>query len=202
MAGATTDRIVTGEEFLKLVEAAPEDVTLELIRGHVREIPTMTTRGPRHAMAIARFSHKLIEWVDEHEPQAGVVASGEVRCRLSQHPSETIVGIDVAYFEGVEFVELPEGAKYFDGPPVVAVEVLSPSDRHEDVNDRIRSLLAAGVRQVWVADPDFRSVIVHRPDAEQQLFTAQREFDAEPELPGFRPLVASLFEGQRTSKSS
>jgi Uma2 family endonuclease len=197
MAGATTDRIVTGEEFIKLVGTAPDDVTLELIRGHVREIPRASS--PRQAIAVARIGHQLLNWLEEQSDRAGVVAGGEVGCRIGRDP-ETIVGIDVAYFEGVEFVELPDGAKYFDGPPVVAVEVLSPSDRHEDVIDRIRSLLAAGVRQVWVADPDFRSVVVHRPDAEQRLFAAQRELDAEPELPGFRPIVASLFAGQRKTE--
>jgi Uma2 family endonuclease len=195
MTTTTAERLVSTNEFLQLVESAPEDVTLELIQGRVRE-HLMTTRSPRHSIAMARISQMLLNWLDEQPDRQGVVASGEARCRIARDP-DTIVGLDVAYFEGVEFVELPDGAKFFDGPPVVAVEVLSPTDEHEEIVERVRGFLAAGVPQVWVADPEFRSVTVHRPGAEECLFTARRELTAEPELPGFRCAVESLFVGKR-----
>jgi Uma2 family endonuclease len=147
-------------------------------------------------VAIARISYVLLSWLEDHPDRFGVVASGEARCRIARNP-DTTVGIDVAYFEGVEFVELPDGAKFFDGSPVVAVEVLSPTDEHEDLVARVRGFLAAGVPQVWVADPEFRSVTVHRPGVEASLFTASRTLTAEPELPGFECLVASLFARQQ-----
>ena len=191
MASAVETRPMTAEEFLELEASAPDDVSLELIRGEIRE-RLMTTRGPKHSTSIARTGHELINWLDGRPEREGEVASGEVRCRISTDP-ETIVGLDVAYFEGIEFVELSEGAKYYDGPQVVAVEALSPSDTHEDVSERIRMLLAAGVQQVWVADPEFRTVTVYRADAEPRLYSAGEILNGDPELPGFACPVARLF---------
>jgi len=198
MASAVETRPTTADEFLELEAAAPEGVSLELIRGEIRE-RQMTTRGPRHFTTIARIGHELLNWLDEHPERVGDVASGEARCRINTDP-ETIVGLDVAYFEGTGFVELPEGAKFFDGPPVIAVEALSPSDTHEDVSERIRTLLAAGVRQVWVADPVFRTLTVYRSDAEPRLYAGDGILKGEPELPGFACPVARLFGRVRSTQ--
>jgi Uma2 family endonuclease len=198
MASAVETRPMTAEEFLDLEASAPDDVSLELIRGEIRE-RLKTTRGPRHSTSIARTSQVLANWLDGQPDRDGEVAAGEVRCRIVADP-ETIVGLDVAYFEGIEFVQLPDGAKFYDGPPVVAVEALSPSDTHEDVSGRIRNLLAAGVCQVWVADPEFRTVTVYRADAEPRLYAAGEMMTGGPELPGFECLVARLFGRVRATR--
>jgi hypothetical protein len=44
-----------------------------------------------------------------------------------------------------------------------------------------------------VADPDLRTVTIHRPDREPQFFTASQALTAEPELPGFAVEVRRLF---------
>lgn len=191
MATDIATRPVSTDEFLAFESAAGDDAAIELIDGEIREYP-MTTRSPRHATTIARSSHELIGWLDAQHTADGEVAAGEVRCRIARDP-DTTVGIDVAYFEGTPVVEMEDGSRYFDGPPVVAIEVLSPSDTHEGVSSRIRTLLAAGVRQVWVADPEFRTVTVHRTEAEPRLYAVDGSLDAGPELPGFRCPVEKLF---------
>lgn len=195
MGTGTIARRMTADEFVERAESAPSDVTLELIDGEVRERP-MTTGGPRDSEAIARSSYVLTAWLDTQSPHAGVVVAGEARCRIMTDP-DTIVGIDVAYFQGPQFVELPEDAKFYDGPPVLAVEVLSHSDKHETVHQRIRHSLTAGVAQVWIADPEFQTITVHRPDADPVLYASRQEIDGGADLPGFRAQVASLFSGLR-----
>lgn len=198
MATDTIDRPMTADEFVRRAESAPPDVTLELIDGELRERP-MTTRGPRHSAAIARTSYVLTTWLESSAHRAGVIVAGEARCRLATDP-DTIVGIDVAYFAGQQHIELPDDARFYDGPPVLAVEVLSPTDVHEDVNQRIRQFLAAGVAQVWIADPGFQTITVHRPDADPVLYAARQEIDGGTDLPDFRAQVASLFTGLRRSQ--
>lgn len=90
--------------------------------------------------------------------------------------------------------------KFYDGPPVLAVEALSPSDVHETINQRIRQFLAAGVAQVWVANPEFQTITVHRPDAEPVMYAARSEINGGNDLPGFRAQVVSLFTGTRRSQ--
>jgi hypothetical protein len=56
------------------------------------------------------------------------------------------------------------------------------------------TLVAAGVRQVWAADPEFRTVTVHRPDgSEPMFFTESEEIIGDPDLDGFRCRVGRLF---------
>jgi len=152
MATDTIERLLTVDEFVELAEAAPPDVTLELIDGQLRERP-MTSRGPRHSEAIIRIGQVLANWLDTRPEIAAVVVGGEARCRISTDP-DTIIGLDVAYFRGPQHANLPDGAKLYDGTPFLAVEVLSDIDTHESIIARVRLLLSAGVPQVWVADAD------------------------------------------------
>ena len=77
--------------------------------------------------------------------------------------------------------------------PVLAVEILSPSDTQESITDKISAYLRAGVALVWIVEPVFRTIIIYRPDAQPQLVNLDQELSAEPHLPGFRVTVADLF---------
>lgn len=192
MAASIVAGRMTADEFLELDRIADPDIHRELINGEVREYPNMTHRNARHAEAISRISHELLKWLDADSARIGTVASGEARCRLVAE-FETLVGLDVAYFEGKQFVDRPANVSYFDGPPVVAVEVLSASDTHEDVSTKIEAYLTAGVKQVWIVDPRYRTVTVFRSDRSPALFAEDQEFRGEPKLPGFQPMVRSFF---------
>ena len=80
-----------------------------------------------------------------------------------------------------------------EGPPLLAAEILSPSDTHEDVVEKLHLYLELGVAVVWILDPDLRTVTVHRRGADPQFFNAAQELTGDPELPGFRVRVADLF---------
>jgi Uma2 family endonuclease len=45
--------------------------------------------------------------------------------------------------------------------PLLCIEVLSPEDRAARMQQKIRDALDMGVREVWVADPASRTVVVH-----------------------------------------
>jgi Uma2 family endonuclease len=192
MATATT-KPATLEDFLRAEAEAPEGTRLALIAGEIVEWgANMTTRNARHSATMALMAYALLNWLDSQPDRRGVVAAGEARCRLRKD-SETVVGLDVAYFEGEFHQESSATGDAFEGPPVIAVEIPSGSDTHDDIVERLRVLLEAGVKQVWIADPDLRNIVVHRPNDEAALFTIRQELTAEPELPGFRARVASLF---------
>ena len=190
---------VTLEEFLRREAEAPEGVTLELIDGEIVERP-MTVRRPSHTRTSARLAQVLLNWLDNQAKVVGTVDVGEVRCRLQRDP-ETIVGIDVGFWEGEVFANLPASVSLYDGPPVVAIEVLSPSDTHEGVTDKLFLYLSRGVPQVWIVDPDLETVTIHRPDADPQLFSSRQTLTAEPELAGFSVPVAQLFHSRSTSSA-
>jgi len=188
MTTATESRLMTTEELL----AFPDDgVERELIRGELRERP-MTKRNYPHSKATATIAHVLLKWLDQQPDPRGRVVGGEAGFRIRKNP-DTTVGIDVAYISPQLAQATAANASIIDGPPVLAVEILSPSDKQENILEKVHDYLESGVPLVWIVEPDFRTVTVYRPDAPPALFNASQELTAEPHLPGFRTAVAALF---------
>jgi Uma2 family endonuclease len=190
---------VTLEEFLRREAEAPEGVTLELIDGEIVERP-MSTRSPKHSETLTLVGARLLAWLEAQPDIVGSINTGDVRCLLQRDP-ERIVGIDVGVWIGSEFVLRPNDPPMFEAPPAVAIEVLSPSDTHEGVTDKLLLYLSSGVPQVWIVDPDLETVTIHRPDADPQLFSSRQTLTAEPELPGFSVPVVQLFHPRSTSRA-
>lgn len=191
MSLAELPALMTTEQLYDL----PDDgVDRELIRGELLEDPT-TRRNPQHSGAEAKIAHYLLQWNDTQPEPRGRVYSGEASFRLRRDPDST-VGIDVAYAStDLPLVKIPgQGAAFLDGPPILAVEIVSPSDTYEKVATKILEYLACGVPIVWLADPTFRTVMSFRPDREPELFNALHDLTAEPTLPGFRVAVARIFD--------
>jgi Uma2 family endonuclease len=180
--------LMTFEEF----SALPDDgVERMLIRGKLWEKP-MTKRNRKHSRANTRVAQHLANWLDAQPEPRGEVVCGEAGFDLTHDP-DSGVGIDVAYVSAELSAATPESATYFDGAPVLAVEILSPSDRVDEIDAKIALYLESGVAVVWVLQPRFRTVTVYRPGAEPEMFNALQELSGEPDLPGFRVPVANLF---------
>ena len=178
---------MTVEEFLAL----PDDgVRRELIRGELREYG-MTVRNRYHAATETRIGWALTSWMFTRPEPRGTVASGEVGFRL-RGTRESVVGIDVA-FATPEQVQSDSEGTLFDGPPLLAVEILSPSDKKKDFTDKLALYLDSGTSVVWEVDPDLQVVRVHRRGREPEMFTLSSELTCEPELPGFRVPLSLLF---------
>ena len=77
--------------------------------------------------------------------------------------------------------------------PDLAVEVVSPNDLFSEVRRKVGEYLGAGVRLVWVVNPDIRDVEVWRADGSVTWFREGDELDGEDVLPGFRCRVGDLF---------
>lgn len=178
---------MTVEEFLAL----PDDgVDRMLINGEVRELG-MTVRNHNHASFEANVAFLLKLWLRDRPAPRGRVVAGDAGFRLA---TGSLVGIDVAYASPELAEATPTSKTYFDGAPTLAVEILSPSDKQEDIEDKIATYLDAGVPLIWIIQPRFRTLTVYRPDAVPRLFTVEDEITAEPHLPGFRAAVAEIFE--------
>jgi Uma2 family endonuclease len=184
---------MTMEELLAL----PDDgVERWLINGELRERPrdpTMPYRNRFHSQTMACTSTELMIWNRLQPPPRGSVLTGDAGVRL-QHDPETIFGVDVMYVAANVMLRQTADSTIIDGIPTLAAEILSPSDTIEDIHEKIRAFLAAGVPLVWIIDPELRTVTVHRPGARPQLFNEDQELTAEPHLPGFRVPVKRLFE--------
>jgi len=192
MSIAEIPRKMTAEELL----AMPDDgIERWLIRGELRENreSDMNRRNPDHSATMANVTALVRAWLRSRSEPRGRVYAGDVAFRL-RPDSPTLVGIDIAYISAELRAKTPKGRKLIEGVPILAVEILSPSDVHSDVTEKVQEYLDVGVGVVWVVDPDFETVSAYSRDKEPQLFSRGQELTAEPHLPGFRIRVAELFE--------
>jgi Uma2 family endonuclease len=186
---ATAATTMTTAELL----AMPDDgIDRWLINGELRE-REMPVRNRFHSETMSKVAQHLSNWRDSQPQPRGKVLTGDAGVRLPGEP-ETTFGIDIVYITTDVLANQPPDTTIVEGVPTLAVEILSPSDTQEDINEKVDALLAAGVSLVWLIDPHARTVVVRRPDAAPRMFNEQEEMTAEPHLAGFRVAVARLFE--------
>ena len=131
LATPLPSQTITAAELL----AMPEDGThRELIRGELRERPR-TARNRKHSRVEARIAFLLGLWLEQQAQPRGLIHSGEAGFRLLRDP-ETLVGVDVAYASAELVARTDDALAFYDGPPVLAVEILSPSDRHDKIVEK------------------------------------------------------------------
>lgn len=181
--------LITAEEMLALPD---NGVEREVIEGHLRE-SAMTRRSRRHSRTTTNAAMILKRWRSSLSRNRGEVLTGDAGFCLKRNP-DTTVGVDIAYVSAELAAQTPDDVYLINGAPVLAAEILSPTDTHERIVEKIRLLLDSGVQVVWIIDPDLQTVMVHRPGAAPTLFTASEELPGDPELPGLRIGVAELFE--------
>ena len=178
----------TTEELL----AMPDDgCDRWLIAGELKERP-MTKRNRFHSRVMVRLSRLLDQWLDTQPEPRGEILCGEAGVRLRRNP-DTTVGVDVAYVSAETLARQTTDSTIIEGVPTLIVEILSPSDTIEDVNEKIDTYLATGVALVWIVDPHRHTVTIHRPAAEPELLNIRQTLSANPQLPGFQAAVSEFF---------
>ena len=78
----------------------------------------------------------------------------------------------------------PEG--WVKIPPDLAVEVVSPNDSAEDLEEKLDDYRKAGVPLIWVIYPEARMVKVLRRDGPPRELREDDELSGEDVIPGFR----------------
>jgi Uma2 family endonuclease len=100
---------------------------------------------------------------------------------------------DVAFFRA-DRVPRGEARKHFTRlAPDLAVEVLSPTDRPSEVVARIEMHQEAGVRLIWLVDPEQETFTVIAAGQSTRALKAGAPLDGGDVLPGFSVLVADIF---------
>jgi len=180
---AVAERLITAEELLEHPEWEP----CELVRG---KVVYMSLPGGEHG-EIAGLIFGLL-FVHVRANDSGKVYAAETGFIFSRNP-DTVLGPDVMFFSKRR---LPEGGSpkgYFAVPPDLAVEVVSPSDRFSKVMKKAQSYIAAGVRLVWVVDPETRQAHVFRPGKPVAIVEAHESLSGEDVLPGFTLPLSEIF---------
>ena len=75
----------------------------------------------------------------------------------------------------------------------MVVEVISPSERYTEVEEKVHQWVDAGARMVVVVNPRTRTVTVSRSLKEVMRLTDSDRFNGDDVLPGFTCRVSELF---------
>ena len=78
--------------------------------------------------------------------------------------------------------------------PNLAVEVVSPTDRVNDLMNKVAEYFRAGVECVWVVLPYQEQVYIYESPTSVRLLTRADALRGEPVLPHFQLQLAALFD--------
>lgn len=137
---------MTAQQFLELGEDPP-GVRLELVDGEIAVSPSPT---PEHSYVVLELAAILRQHVKNNK-------LGRIYADV-----DTIVGKyqvrrpDILYFS-IARLNLV-GRKAMEGPPDLAVEVISPSSIEIDREDKFTQYADAGVLNYWIVDPIQKTV--------------------------------------------
>lgn len=182
------ERLITAGEFA-LRPNPPEGGKVELVRGRVVTMPPV---GPEHGERAGLVVSLMAYFTREHD-------LGKVRVETGYWLA---LGPDLLRAPDVSFVSKGRlaGEELYHGcvlqAPDLAVEVVSPSDRDVDVQEKVDDYLAAGVQRVWVVRPALKTVTVHRPGGDAHTYGGDNELssdDAGFAVAGFHLALNELF---------
>ena len=107
---------------------------------------------------------------------------------------DTVRAPDVAFVRAGRIApgRLPTG--FWPGAPDLAVEVASPSESAEDINEKIGEYLRAGSQLAVVLYPRTWQIGLYRPDGSAHLLTPGDPLDLGEVVPGFTCPVGELFD--------
>ena len=181
---ATIAQLLTAEQFAALPE--PGDASQqELVKG---EVVTMPPPKGRHGILCSHLNGLL--WVFVSARHLGWVTCNDAGVILGRDP-DTVLGPDVAFYSIARQPMWPED--YFEIAPDLVVEVLSPFDRRAAVRAKVHTYITAGVKLVWLVDPETRTVMVYAGTLRGVEYGDADSLEGGDVLPGFTARIADIF---------
>ncbi|MEW6251044.1 MAG: Uma2 family endonuclease [Planctomycetota bacterium] len=164
----------TFAEFLELI---PEDQKADLIEGNIL---MASPENIEHNDLLFWLGKVLGIYIDERG--LGKLSVNKVAYRLTD---DTAPEPDLAFLRTERLGLRKRG--YVDGPPDVAIEIVSPDSVERDYELKRRHYEAAGVSEYWIIDPEERraTLLVRAGDHFEPAPPAADVFESRA-IPGFR----------------
>jgi len=105
---------------------------------------------------------------------------------------------DVMFYSQTQLDIIQQDPEWEDKPligvPMLAIEVVSPTDAYSQVTKKVASYLEDGVQLIWVVEPKQQTVTVHAAGSNVQVkLTIVDTLDGGDVLPGFSLPLSKLF---------
>ena len=184
MTSVGTASRMTADDLFQL----PDDgYKYELVEG---ELIRMPPTGAEHGQIATNVASLLRNHVKQYN--LGVVCAADTGFWLKRNPD--LVRAPDASFVAKERIP-SEGIprSYWPFAPDLAVEVISPNDRFDDVLEKVAEYFAAGTRLIWVVHPKTQTVLVYRSLHHVRSLGSDDELSGKDVIPGFICHVTELF---------
>ncbi|MEO8394955.1 MAG: Uma2 family endonuclease, partial [Chloroflexota bacterium] len=123
----------------------------------------------------------------------GYTTAAETGYILFKNPTgkDTVVAPDVGFISKQRLPQgLPKG--YIPVAPDLAVEVVSPGDRADEIDQKVVLYLRYGTRLIWMVYPKTKTVIAHTANGIQR-FDINDTLEGGDVLPGFKMAIREIF---------
>lgn len=161
--------------------ATPDDgKRYEIVQGDLYVTPSPT---PMHQRVSRRLERQLEDWF--HTRSLGEVFDAPIDLILTNHD---VVVPDLLVVSDPSSVS----KRGVEGPPLLVVEILSPSTRKQDRGVKARRYAETGVEHYWIVDPDARRIECHRLTDGTYRLCAEAEGDARLAHPAWDGLEIDL----------
>lgn len=180
-----TKTLLTLAEFEQM--PVEEGLRFELDEG---ELVSMTFPNPRHNRVAGEIFTYLKTFV--RSGSLGQVYPSDTGYLLSRDP-DVLRGPDVSFVRRDRMALIDE-ERNIEGAPDLAVEVVSPSDKAQDLNRKVQQYLRAGTHTVWMVYPKTRQVEVIEAKGTARFVEADEKLEAPVLLPGFSVFPRDFFD--------
>ena len=179
-------RTMTADELLAMPRGRGE--RYELIEG---ELIVTAAAGGKHGVIIGNFSIELGAFLKQNP--LGYLVGSETGF-YTRRDDRSVRAPDLAF---ISRERVPSGdfeSGYLRIAPDLVVEVVSPNDRAAEVDEKVREWLDFGVKEVWVAYPNTKRIMIYRQGAGSAvILNATDQIEGGAVLPGFEREVGLFF---------
>ena len=179
-SGLLPTHLQTVEEFEQWQKQPGNDGSFEFVRGQI--IPesmkqdeleiTAFLQSQFATTAVAREKHLLMPEADSYVDST--------RKRIP----------DLTYFTADQRQAIRRGERVHT---LFAIEILSDSETHQDVLDKIQDYFDGGAQLVWYIVPKRQKIYAYTSPDESTVLKGQQTITAAPVVPDFQFTVADLF---------
>lgn len=160
----------------------------ELVRGERR---MMTPAGYDHGRIENRLNYLLTHFVEQHS--LGGVLTSDSGFLLARNP-DTVRAANVAFLCRDRVDPPDRNGPYYPGAPDLVIEIVSPSDRTGEIDEKVQDWLGHGCQVVWLVNPKWRTVTIYRSRIDIKVLTEADTLEEPTLLPGFSLLVGKIFD--------
>jgi Uma2 family endonuclease len=167
---------------------ADGDHHYELVRG---DLMIASPASPLQGRYASRLDIAIGSFVYEHN--LGEVYTAEPGFILKPEPDAIVRAPDVAYVRKDRIPAPDKQTGFWPVAPDLVVEIVSPSDRAEEIEAKVQDYLAAGTQLVWVVYPSLLRVVEHGPASTSRILALDDSLDGAGVIPGFAYPLRQLF---------